>query len=88
MAKFHTQAIDILKNEVDKLTRQIMQKEQLIATTVSEAEELQSIQNELIESIKHLGANNNVNEQPIPTVIAVGDITQVGGGNSTPTGQS
>jgi hypothetical protein len=65
MAKFHTLAIDILKNEVDKLTKQIMAKEQLIATTVLEAEELQSIQNEIIESIKHLGGNNNVgDEQP------------------------
>lgn len=69
MGKSHTQALEILKNEVDNLTKQIVRKEQLIATTVSEAEELQSIQNEIIESIKHLGASNNV-EQTIPTVIS------------------
>lgn len=54
----HTVALNILRNSVDDLTLQITTTEAQIAQRVYQLEELKLTQQELIESIKHLGATD------------------------------
>lgn len=54
----NTMAINLLKKELDSLTTEMLPKEQEIAKLLSELEEMKFVQNELIESIKQLGAKS------------------------------
>lgn len=54
----HVLVINILKRELDNLTTQILPIEEEITQLCYQVEELKSTQNQIIESIKELGANN------------------------------
>lgn len=52
----HSSAINLLKKELDGLTAEMLPLEQQIAELSFKLEEMKFSQNELIESIKELGA--------------------------------
>jgi hypothetical protein len=83
--RYHGLAIDILKGSVHDLAHQIAGKEAQITNCVNELEELNRMQTQLIDSIKHLGVNNVNDEQPTQPE-PIPDTN--GSGESAPTGQS
>ena len=54
----HHLAIDLLKREIDNITKAMVVKEQQVADLVYQLEEFKLSQQELIESIQKLGEDN------------------------------